>query len=435
MLLAVLALAASPALAQAPAAPWSPKAFVAAALETSPEVEQARQVLASADAAYGADLFTAVLPSLSFSANAYPWGNNPGNGYAFNSWRLNRRETSVNAGLTWTLFNSFQDSLQARFSYQSREIARRALDDVLQAQALKALQGFHDLRLNDALAGVARRDLETQQAQYGLTQDLYRHGMKSLSDLLKTETDWRSSELRLESAQAARKLSAFRFTELLARAPEEAVSLEAAVPPEASALPPLDEDLRRAAVERPDMARLRLENDRTRTAFLQSVRGAAPSLSFAYQRNYQEYASFGLPSSGFGIRNPNHYFALNLSLPTGFNFGTQYEKVRGARADRSASDAARRALERTVRDDVYSARVALDAARRSYAVSAIKEDIAKRNLELVTEQYRQGSADVIRLSQAQLDHVTAQVERMRALHDADVSRAQYRKAVGEPLWR
>jgi len=56
-------------------------------------------------------------------------------------------------------------------------------------------------------------------------------------------------------------------------------------------------------------------------------------------------------------------------------------------------------------------------------------------LNLVLQQYRQGGADVIRLSQAQLDYVNAQVERMRAFHDAKIGLADYRRAVGEALWR
>ena len=190
---AALLLSAAPA----GAVRWSTAAYVGAALAAAPELEQSRQGLVSAEAGWKADLADSVLPSLSFSANAYPWGDNPLNSYAFTSWRLRRHDTSVNAGLTWNLFNSFADALKVKAAHQALEIARRSLDDARQTAALKALKAYYALQLQRALAEVAKQDLNAQQEQYRLTQDLYKHGMKSLSDLLKTETDWRSSELRM----------------------------------------------------------------------------------------------------------------------------------------------------------------------------------------------------------------------------------------------
>ena len=64
----------------------------------------------------------------------------------------------------------------------------------------------------------------------------------------------------------------------------------------------------------------------------------------------------------------------------------------------------------------------------------MKTEIARRNLDLVIEQYKQGSADVIRLAQAQLDFLEARTERSQADHDAGLSLLAYRRAIGEPLW-
>ena len=88
-----------------------------------------------------------------------------------------------------------------------------------------------------------------------------------------------------------------------------------------------------------------------------------------------------------------------------------------------------------MKNDVHSAYITLDAALTSYRIAALTEGIALRNLDIVNEQYKQGSADVIRFSQAQLDYLNAQNARVQALFGALVSRFQYRLAIGEPLWK
>jgi outer membrane protein TolC len=88
---------------------------------------------------------------------------------------------------------------------------------------------------------------------------------------------------------------------------------------------------------------------------------------------------------------------------------------------------------RQTRSEVHAAFIVLESALAAYRIASLKEDIARRSFELVNEQYRQNSADVIRLAQAQLDYLNARTERARALFGALLSRYQYRLAAGEPL--
>ena len=71
----------------------------------------------------------------------------------------------------------------------------------------------------------------------------------------------------------------------------------------------------------------------------------------------------------------------------------------------------------------------------SYTLAVAKERIAKRSLDLVSSQYQQGSADAIRMNQAQGDYLDARVQSVLTLHDIFIDRAQYKRAVGDPLWR
>ena len=84
--------------------------------------------------------------------------------------------------------------------------------------------------------------------------------------------------------------------------------------------------------------------------------------------------------------------------------------------------------------EVHEAFVQLEQVLKQYSISTAKEAIADRNLGLVTEQYRTGSADVLLMGQARLDVLNARVERAQALHEAFINRARYRLAVGDSIW-
>lgn len=416
----------SPARAAAPPAPvrWSSAAYVRAVLELSPEAGQAAEDLAAASLRWRSALADAVLPTFSLDARTYPYGHDPDRGNRFDRWGLASREVSHSMTARWNLFNSFSDSLSARAARQERDASAQALDAERQTQALAALNAFYSLFLRERLAEVARENLRAQEKQYKLTQDLYKHGMKSLSDLLKSETDWRSSELRLASAEGDLRAALLGFNNLLSRDP--GTPAETAPPTVRDGPPPsLEEGLRRAPRQRPELLRGRIRLDRARTLRAQAVQDSLPT--FAAD-------AFWTRSDPLTRPNPRYYLALTLSLPSGFNLFSQAADVMAAGADVRSSAHSLAALERSVREEVYSSHIDLERALRSHAVAVRKEEISRRNLDLVLEQYRQGSADVIKLNQAQLDYLNAQTERARALFDANVQDAQYRLSIGDRLW-
>ena len=123
-----------------------------------------------------------------------------------------------------------------------------------------------------------------------------------------------------------------------------------------------------------------------------------------------------------------------MTLPIGFNGASQYFAVAQAKAQRKSAEAFLAATVRTVETDMAAAYVALELAFKSYTISLVKEDIARRTLELVSSQYRQGSADAIRMNQAQNDFLDARVQSVLTLHNIFIDRAQYKRAAGDALW-
>ncbi|MBI5630012.1 MAG: TolC family protein [Elusimicrobia bacterium] len=412
---------------------FTQESYLRLALENSPELRSAEAAAEAASAKWKEAVGDAWLPALSAEAQAAPWGKNPLHSDRFSSWRLNGSDVKYDASLSLNLFNSFLDSRKIRQAALSRDLSRARLDEVRQDRALQAVKAYLDLALKQGLKEVADSDLEAQKAQYLLTQDLYKNGMKSKSDLLKSETDWRSSELRAFAAEAERRKSLYRFNVLISRDPEEPSRLESLVPPE-----PLSGEFpasaRKAVLERPEMRQAELALAQARTSAASALQKLFPTLSAAAHWSAAKAATFGDPSLGTGRSRPNYYLGVSLSLPAGFNGFSQWQERASAAAELRKSREDREALVRRVREEVYVARINFDLALNSFRLGRQRQDIARDNLELVTQQYRQGSADVIRLAQARQDYLQSRVELERLLHDSRLGWIQYRQAVGEPLW-
>ena len=411
--------------------------YTAAALASAPEVQQAESAYRVSDAAYKGTVANMALPTVSFSATAYPYGDNPQNSYKFNTWRLNRSDISFNTTINYNLFNSGQDAQKVRAAFAGREAALRAWRAAMQDRAFAALSAFYDLDGKNELLKVAQENLKAQQAQYDQSKDLYQNGMKSLADLLKSETDWRSSQLRLISAQAEQHAALVSFNTLVDREPlreaDLAVDLSTA---SLAARPEIGSDIARAISQRPEVVRARKEYEASRIAFQQAMQGLFPLFRADLTWNHNDTASFGQPvsASTLGIPNPNYYVGLSLSLPFGYNGVSQAYQLVQAKSRRESALQGVAAAERTVRQEVAGAYITLDKALQSYEVARLKEDIAQRALRLVSNQYSQGSADAIRMNQAQNDFLDARVSLTLALHDIFIERARYKRAVGDPLW-
>ena len=415
--------------------PWTQEEYVRTALGLSPDARSAQDTLEAASAKARARWARAFAPSLSFSAKLSPAKLAPASRFTFDSWRGEANDLLLTPGLSWNLFNSFQDLLSARSGELSREGAREGLAAARQAEAFDALQAYWALYLREKLLEVGRQNIQVQREQYDLTLDRYKHGMKSLSDLLKTETDWRSAELRFESDEAQSRLALFQFNILVGTGEDAPAALQADLAIGTTVPPRLEDGLRAAMENKPEMRRNRLEVAQAEISHRLARIGAGPTVSLDFDASHSWSGAYGAAALPFGARSAVYGFALRLALPSSFNLYSQIQDVRASAAELRKTMEGAEALRRQVRGEVYQSHIQLTRALRSLEISERKEDISRQNLELVKEEYSQGSADVIRLSQAQSDYVGAQAERLQAIHDAKINWARWQRATGEPLWR
>lgn len=404
--------------------------YTAAALAAAPEVRSAEDAYLAADAALKGQAAAMLLPTLGFAYTQYPYGHDPLRGYRYEHGRFAPRLGQAVTTANLNLFNGFEDLEKTRAAAFARRAAKGAWTAARQDRAFAAISAYYDLDSKTELLGVARQNLADQKVQYEQSLDLYRHGMKSLADLLKSETDWRSSELRLAAADSERKKALVEFNALLDRGALDDAELSVNLQAGATALPLVGDDFARALEQRPEVVRARDELARARVAVEQALQGALPNLKVDATWTRTRYAE----GSGTSAPNPAHFVGVALTLPIGFNGFTQAMAVAAARAEKRRAAAAVAAAERTVKSELYNAWINLERVTKSYAFALLKEEISAKALELVGRQYQQGAADAIRMNQAQNDYLNARVERALALHDIFIDRARYKRAAGDPLW-
>lgn len=420
--------------ARSTAADMTAAEYVKGALAVSPEVRQAEESWKEADDFYKAQLSAMLLPTIAFTATEFPWGDDPSLGYLHHGWRVRRADVGTNATGTWNVFNGFQDWLKTRAAAAARDSAASARDAARQDRAFAALQAFYALDARARLRDVAREDLRAQEEQYKQTQGLYRDGLKGLADLYKSETEWHASEIRLVSAEGDYKAAQQPFNSLLNRAPWELAAVAAELTPGATDLPRLEDDAEALPRRRPEIARALSDAARAAEAEKQSLVGLFPTFAVNAVWNRQELTSVGVPSSSLGIPNPNSQVGLTLSLPFGYNGATQAFNYAGARAELSRAKAVAESIQRSARDELYAAWINLERATITWGLSLRQEEIAGQGLAIVEAEYRQGSADALRMAQARSDLLSARVQTATALQDIFVNRAAYRRAAGVPLW-
>jgi outer membrane protein len=402
-------------------------------LAASPDVKSAEEALRAAEDNFNGQVAEMVLPTLSYSALKYPYGDDPNLDYAFHGLRLNGSNIETNTTLGWNLFNGFQDWTNMRIKQEARESARHAFDGARQTAAWTALQAFYALSAQARLRDVAREDLRAQVDQYQETQGLYKDGLKSLADLYKSETEWHESQIRLVQAEAAYKGALQPFNELINRPPWEERALDASLESGATDLPTLEDDAAQLAQRRPEILGARRDEQGAEYSERLALLGLLPTLNVgAFWNREDSYA--GVPSGTLGIPNPNRYLAVTASLPVSFNgFSQGYAYAAARAARRQARDKVDAAV-RQAREDLYAAWIALESAGKVYALAVREVEIAEEGLKIVEAQYRQGSADALRMAQARTDLLTARQQRENAVQNINVGRAQYRRAAGIHLW-
>ena len=84
--------------------------------------------------------------------------------------------------------------------------------------------------------------------------------------------------------------------------------------------------------------------------------------------------------------------------------------------------------------DVSDAYLRLDANQKIYETTRDQVQAAREDLKIVTERYKNGSASVLEVVDAQANLLRIQQDSIQSLYNFQIAKFELKRAVGEPLF-
>ena len=366
--------------------------YIALYLNYSPQLQTETNKLKIEHNTYKNAFTTAFLPSFSLGVSA---SETYGRNYHFSSWEdFQHGDSYGQAQGSWNLFNSGKDVLNYKMASLDWQIAQINYDSTVQQYVLEAVQTYYNLLLSQKLLQVYEDDLAVAKKQYEQDSILYENGLKTRSDLLSSDTNWRSSQLSLFSAQNDYANALKNFNIAINRPIEAPARLDENIPQDLPALPPLDQDLTTAIAHRYDARTRRLslkQSDITQT---------------------------------LGNLNTLPSVFVDLFANTGRGFST-HEKWDYLEYEQFL---------RSLRDDVVETRNTLSLKMRSLEISKLRLQAATEKFDATQLKYKNGLMGATDLTVARQELISAQVDYATLLSELTLSRLRYQYALGEQLY-
>ncbi|MCG2725154.1 MAG: TolC family protein [Elusimicrobia bacterium] len=407
---------------------WSTSTYMGAALERSHELKKSGESVELAKNSYIKALSDAFIPAITFSAINSPYSayNNP-------KLDLNKNNTTVNTGLSLNLFNSFKDKTAVDISYIDKGISEINLLLKKQQIALYSLGNYYDILRKKKLLKVVRASKRSYKEQYEKVKRYHKDGMKSLSDLLKSNLNYRNSQLGEIAAIENYKKSMMTFNILLYISPSAEVNISDIDKQYERTLPDIKADIKYALKNRPEMRLAKLALKKSLLDKSKAFLNALPN--FSIYANWDKAGIGGIGRAASGITDPTYSINASLSIPLGPETVSDRNNLIASRIKVKENSRYIKLLEFEIEKEIMSEYLSLETALKTHEVSKMKADISKQNLKIVNQKYGEGQSGMIELAEAQGDDLSSQSELANSFYDLLLSRAQYNKTVGINLFQ
>ncbi len=332
---------------------------------------------------------------------------------------------SLKTTLSQILFSWGRVSTAVEIAKVSRRQAEQDLAAVERQVKLQVHQAFYDLLLARTLVDVAQETLSQRERHLEVARQRFEAGVVNEYEVIRARVDVANARTPVVQARNAVRQAVSRLNNLLARpqaAPIEAVGELEYVP--AGSLT-LDEVVRRAIEQRPELASLALARDMAEKNIRIARAGDKPSVGLR--------AEYGFATQEFENLNPNREVwsvGVQFTLPLFDGWSTRGKVVQAEsqlRDLRIATDQLREAI-------ALEAKIALDDLRVAEEIiqaSSLNIEQARKALELAEASYRYGVGTALDVTDAQLGLTVARTDHARALHDYMLARARVLAVMNE----
>jgi len=309
---------------------------------------------------------------------------------------------------------------QARLNYRRvdeeyKEVKNSLIFDVKRA--------FYNLLLARQFVIIAEEAVDVTDSHYKTTRALYKEGRVSDYDVSRAKVQLVNNQTRLIKAKNNLKLAREELSLLLDTKLEENWKVEGDFPREKREVS-LQDALGKALSERSEIRQLMIQEKVGKVSIKLARAENRPNLDFL--ANYQYINPF-YNREEWG-ETWNVILSLNFPLFSGLS---DLGRVNQAKAGLEQVKILRNQVEERIKLEVRRAIFDMEEARERIEAQEENVELARKNLGIAEERYRQGLMSEIELRDAQLSLTQAETDYFQALYDYNVAGAFLDRAIGK----
>jgi outer membrane protein TolC len=338
---------------------------------------------------------------------------------------------SASIGITQPLYTGGRVTSRKQSAKLAEESSRHARTATSSDLALRAVTAYWQWSKSLARIDALQASVDRMQSLAADTRNLEKAGMATDNDRLSVDVALDQTRLELDDAQRLASLSLVELSTLTGREfSTNEVPRKPALQPADMAVPLLPESLAKPYKQRAELISMRL-NAQASEALVKAVRAdRRPQLSLIARVEEGRPNQRDFPPDDQWRENALVGATLSWNL---FDGGLTRARSAEARAKATRESLQSQALEEALVAEVRMAHLSLQHALKRLPTAQRAEDGARRNLEVATDLWKNGSArhsDVLE-AQSRLTLTTSQ--RISAEADVLIGQAALKHATGDSL--
>lgn len=306
------------------------------------------------------------------------------------------------------------------------EAGRNTLTSVEQNTLLSAVAAYMDVIRDEGVVNLNRNNVAVLKRQLEATQDRFRVGELTRTDVAQSEARLSGARTSLRQAEAQLTASRAAYEKVVGHAPG---TLER--PKSINSLPQSEEDARDlASKNNPDLQAARNAEASSRAAIAVAKGALLPTFDVQAQYQYaRDPSSSSLSSSR--IRSSDESSIMGVLTVPLYQSGTEYSQVRAAKEQNSVARLQISSVQRLVDEAVRNAWEQLLAARSNIASSQEQVKANEIALEGVRQEEQVGSQTILDVLNAEQELLNSQVSLIGAERDEAVAEFGLLSATGQ----
>jgi len=295
----------------------------------------------------------------------------------------------------------------------------------LQDVALKVEEAYYRLLASRELERVAEETVRQTQYHVDVARARHENGLVARSDVLKAETEKANADLLLVRARNEVRIARGNLANAMGLKPSESFEV-AELPrnPHEQELADIKRLMVEAASGRPGL--------RAALARVESARAKVKAGGARYWPKITLNADYGWRDRTFMPDRDEWALGLGLTWPLFDGFNREYT-IRRAKSDLARSVAEYEKLLRSVELEVWTAYSQLIEAGQAIEAARALVASAEESARLTEGEYKNGTASIIEVTDAQTARTTANVRLVQARLDWYTALARLERAIGQTL--